>query len=959
MTEMSADLKCPRCGALLETAVANGICAACLLKQVALGTGADSFPSVPWTPPSVDELAEAFPQLDVLELIGCGGMGAVYNARQKSLGRSVAIKILAPHHAANPDFAERFAREAKILAEVSHPNIVTVHDFGQAGGFYFLTMEFVDGVNLRQAMQAGRLTPQQALAIVPPICEALQFAHQRGIVHRDIKPENLLLDKEGRVKIADFGIARMLHNDAGQAKSSATEGSAEDAGLRHEELTQQSVLGTPLYMAPEQRERPASVDHRADIFSLGVVLYEMLTGELPSINLDAPSKKVQIDVRLDEIVLRALEQQPELRFQTAAEFNTRLTDYVTRASADEQLEHSARSRLTDTGIANTPEKTVDQNNAVPRIASLEDSQRGILFISLGLFFALVFLFGGGVVSSPNGRYLTALFSGIFVAGLVFPGILVARSIKRSAEIDVSQASDSTHRTPLIRWSGIILIAIGIPVSGAFFRSKAFAIPAVQETFVGLMGLGLSQLIALGIGFLERRRSNASTGRPAGSDLKSQIVRNRMTRPMIGTALTLLAISTISMVVLKVPPTVELSCRDVRVDDGQLSLGYSAQDVPGWNVWLTVDNYRIPKAVPAQVGDSGPVLVSRSQAKLDGRGRVRMPLEFLPKSDQGLHDLKSSLPSDNVISYSMTSRRRVCLLAATDESFHHVEANLVMLPAAESPDSVSLRFGGPRYTTVEPLPKPQLVPFQGSYDQGKIAIVALGRHPPKDQRHWKPDGEPLLDVQVPEVGGSSWSSKSAMKEIVVRVDSETGDGSWPILRFDPKSGFSGMGSSLRRPTEIEPYITLIQAIACPPDARQITVQIGVADGEWRNALSFKRHPNQLQNGSTSSDRNGVWQGSVRTTSPTGDTVPIAFSYSRRFDFETRLSYERTDGAIVPMIGESSDGGQDIINAIMVLPQHEFEEIRQFHVQSRHYQWVEFRNVSLEAGHRTQVEVRYPN
>ena len=326
MTE-TAESKCPRCGAVLDAVVANGLCPACLLKQAALGTGADSFPAMPWTPPSVAELASAFPQLEVLELIGQGGMGAVYKARQKSLGRLVALKILAPQHAANPDFAERFSREAKVLAEVSHPNIVTVHDFGQAGQaekFYFLTMEFVDGVNLRQAMTAGRLTPPQALAIVPPICEALQFAHDRGIVHRDIKPENLLLDKEGRIKIADFGIARMLRggSHARQSVGDVDHGSAHPlASVATEtDLTQESVLGTPSYMAPEQREHPASVDHRADIFSLGVVLYEMLTGELPGATLQAPSRKVQIDVRLDEIVLRALDVKPELRFSTATEF---------------------------------------------------------------------------------------------------------------------------------------------------------------------------------------------------------------------------------------------------------------------------------------------------------------------------------------------------------------------------------------------------------------------------------------------------------------------------------------------------------------------------------------------------------------------------------------------------------------------------------------------------------------
>ena len=137
-------------------------------------------------------------------------MGVVYKARQKTLNRFVALKLLAPERVRDAKFAERFAREAQALAALNHPNIVTIYDFGQAGGFYYLLMEFVDGVNLRQLLRARKFTPEEALAIVPPLCDALQFAHDRGIVHRDIKPENLLLDKGGRVKVADFGIAKML-----------------------------------------------------------------------------------------------------------------------------------------------------------------------------------------------------------------------------------------------------------------------------------------------------------------------------------------------------------------------------------------------------------------------------------------------------------------------------------------------------------------------------------------------------------------------------------------------------------------------------------------------------------------------------------------------------------------------------------------------------------------------------
>lgn len=262
--------------------------------------------------PDIAQLAPHFPQLEILDCLGRGGMGVVYKARQKTLNRMVALKLLAPEREADPAFAERFAREAQALAALSHPNIVTVHDFGQAGGYFYLLMEFVDGVNLRQAMKAGRFTPPQALAMVPPICEALQYAHDRGVVHRDIKPENLLLDKEGRLKIADFGIAKMIGSPSG-TNAPATP---------NQSFTM--AAGTPQYMAPEQAENPAQVDHRADIYSLGVVLYELLTGERPKDKIEPPSKRVQIDVRLDEVVLRALERDPDLRYASAAEFRTQV-----------------------------------------------------------------------------------------------------------------------------------------------------------------------------------------------------------------------------------------------------------------------------------------------------------------------------------------------------------------------------------------------------------------------------------------------------------------------------------------------------------------------------------------------------------------------------------------------------------------------------------------------------------
>src|SRR3954467_15435407 len=208
--------ECPACGTALPPEAPHGLCPRCLLAGVAEVTDPGDAQSPLPAALSIEELAPHFPQLEIQQCLGRGGMGVVYQARQKSLNRTVALKLLAPERIHDARFAERFQKEAHALAALSHPHIVTVHDFGQAGPYFYLLMEFVDGVNLRQAMSAGRFTPEQALAIVPPVCEALQYAHEHGIVHRDIKPENLLLDKEGRVKIADFGIAKMLGTEASE-----------------------------------------------------------------------------------------------------------------------------------------------------------------------------------------------------------------------------------------------------------------------------------------------------------------------------------------------------------------------------------------------------------------------------------------------------------------------------------------------------------------------------------------------------------------------------------------------------------------------------------------------------------------------------------------------------------------------------------------------------------------------
>lgn len=301
---------CPQCERPISEDWTHSVCPRCLLGS-ALPGGADErvYTTSPHHGPygavsgetmvSQDQLKAAFPELEVLDFVGRGGMGEVYRVRQKHLDRVVALKILPPRFDDDPSFAERFTREAQTLAKLNHPNIVTLFEFGERNGLFFLLMEFVEGTDLRRLMLETRLTAHDTLGVIGQICGALQYAHDLGIVHRDVKPENILVDERGTVKIADFGLAKLL-----------TPGPLS--------LTQtRQVVGTPHYMAPEQMEKPQSVDHRADIYSLGVVFYELLTGELPLGRFAPPSRRSGASVQLDPIVLRTLEKNPEDRFQQA------------------------------------------------------------------------------------------------------------------------------------------------------------------------------------------------------------------------------------------------------------------------------------------------------------------------------------------------------------------------------------------------------------------------------------------------------------------------------------------------------------------------------------------------------------------------------------------------------------------------------------------------------------------
>ncbi len=349
-----------------------------------------------------------------MNLLGCGGMGAVYKARQRGLNRFVALKILPPQILNVTGFAERFAREAQALARLSHPNIVTVIDLGQSGSIYYFLMELVDGINLRQLLQAGRISPREVLALTLQICEALEYAHGEGIVHRDIKPENILLDGKGRVKIADFGISKIIGPTAQTTP-----------------LTQSNqVMGTMHYMAPEQFENPLAVDHRADIYALGMVLYEMLTGELPMGYFEPPSRKAAIDSRLDDVVLHALERDPKRRFQRASEMRLRMETIAGVASklspeVSRKLSYEYRSKATFFGlpwlhVAIGVDSTTGRKRSARGIIALGSAPRGVIaFGDVAVGVVACGIFGYGIIS------ISVVALGVVALGSVAMGLLMA------------------------------------------------------------------------------------------------------------------------------------------------------------------------------------------------------------------------------------------------------------------------------------------------------------------------------------------------------------------------------------------------------------------------------------------------------------------------------------------------------------------------------------------------------
>ena len=311
---------------------------------------------------------------EILSPLGAGGMGEVYRARDRKLGRDVAVKVLPADLAGDPEALSRLEREARAVAQLSHPNILAIHDFGKQGETAYAVMELLEGETLRARLEQGALSARKAVELARQICGGLAAAHEKGIVHRDLKPENVFVTGDGRVKLLDFGLAKRADPATGSVSSLLTAEKFTEPG---------TVMGTVKYMSPEQ-VRGEAVDHRSDIFSFGAVLYEMLTGRQAFGRETAPESMTAIlkedppefatsgsglPPALQRIVQHCLEKRPGERFQSTRDITFTL-----------------ESALGDSGQGKPAREASDRREPLPRMAGAAGVI--ILFLSLGLAWTL-------------------------------------------------------------------------------------------------------------------------------------------------------------------------------------------------------------------------------------------------------------------------------------------------------------------------------------------------------------------------------------------------------------------------------------------------------------------------------------------------------------------------------------------------------------------------------------------
>ena len=918
---------CPQCGATLKESAPAGLCPNCLmalnLKTETVFTD-DTPAAQPPVPP--EQLAPHFPQLEILECLGRGGMGVVYKARQKTLNRFVALKLLAPERVGDAKFAERFAREAQALAALNHPNIVTIYDFGQAGGFYFLLMEFVDGLNLRQLLRTRKLTPEEALAIVPPLCDALQFAHDRGIIHRDIKPENLLLDKAGRVKVADFGIAKMLGgNDPLTPSLTPSDGERVAKPGEGLPLTGEQTVGTPGYSAPEQKTDPQRVDSRADIYSLGVVFYEMLTGELPGQRIEPPSRKVQIDVRLDEVVLRALEKKPELRYQQVSEVKTCVETIVATGNAG--------SPPAESGVA--PGATANKSEFVRLFETLSGSAftsplaiKLINISALGFLGCLAFF---GFLPLPGMRRCFGFsgFSGFF--GLIGVAFMVEMAKRRKAKtVSGSPSPGAARALPEPRFSRTaILGACWIPffiASAAFLAFEPrhipfpykYNLPSALLILLSLAGCFGTTLL----GWMAVSQIRRSVGKLYGLGLA---VFDGLLFPLLALDGVILTIGT--------------------------GLGSFAKD---WinqhglheSVWNDVVPFSIALLIYGGIAIADYWIIRRVWRAVNKTiaPPVQKPDRFwrwLAITVLAMIAIPIAIPIVISIIGLLAAIAIPNFVKARAQAQENARHAAQMLVAKE-------HSSGPMSERVVKSP-----PFVARLNQGEVELLVIGNQPWSNTVCWLPNG--ALSSQPFPLGYGSvegWTRDMIQKKIAFRIHNESSNGpiSMPVCRFNKESGIPGGGSSMQPAGPRSPDVIFYQTIACPTNAETMNVSLGVANGAWETAVTLK-HENNISSGGSAGD----WSATYNAVVGRGD-VAVNCNYSKSEDWETRMVGVDDNGKTTLIPENSARTSTLQTGGILLVSSNEFARIKEFQLQRRKYQWVEFRNVSLQPGHLTTVTVK---
>jgi serine/threonine protein kinase/formylglycine-generating enzyme required for sulfatase activity len=380
MSDSSALSKsCPQCGAALPAEATEGLCPRCLMAE-AMQPTAPKTSSGSWQPPSPEELQALIPGYTIEKLLGKGGMGAVYKGVQVNLDRPVAIKIISNVlDEADASYGERFKNEARAMAKLNHPGIVAVHDYGEtANGILYIVMEYIEGTDVaRMIAQQKRLHTEHAMAITAHVCDALAYAHERGIIHRDIKPANIMVSNEGVVKVADFGLAKMTKSG--------------ESGLTQSGM----AMGTLHYMAPEALMLGSEVDHRADIYAVGVMLYQMLTGKVPHGMFELPSMQVPgLDPRYDAIIAQAMREDRDIRYQSVRGLRGDLDSILTQpvVQVDPQATRAAAAVRAQAERPSTqPHRTAGQPYRPPQSQVVMRSQPKKRSPWVWVTFGIVFL----------------------------------------------------------------------------------------------------------------------------------------------------------------------------------------------------------------------------------------------------------------------------------------------------------------------------------------------------------------------------------------------------------------------------------------------------------------------------------------------------------------------------------------------------------------------------------------